>query len=258
MQLAAAGGIRLRDEPAGAAAERHDALAAVGQRERRRRLRARPPAASNRAGDAISRSISAHSCRRLLRVHVRGQFETNMNVHASVYRRPHESGRAPVDDPRGAVGGRRGRGRGSCRPPRGLGRNDPPRSRVARAAAAPGPNARRRGADGRALRAARFGTRAPRHHEEKRRIARAAAELVTDGMAVGLTGGTTCTEVAREIVERERLTVVTNALNIASRTGGPTQPQARRHRRYRPSGVLRARRPAGGGVPRRRCTSTSS
>ncbi len=77
----------------------------------------------------------------------------------------------------------------------------------------------------------------PRHHEEKRRIARAAAELVTDGMAIGLTGGTTCTEVAREIVERERLTVVTNALNIASElavrpnlklvvTGGTARPES--------------------------------
>src|SRR5436309_971441 len=55
-----------------------------------------------------------------------------------------------------------------------------------------------------------------RHRDEKRRIAAAAAERITDGMAVGLTGGTTCTEVARVLVDRERLTVVTNALNIAS------------------------------------------
>jgi DeoR family transcriptional regulator of aga operon len=51
--------------------------------------------------------------------------------------------------------------------------------------------------------------------DEKRRIARAAAELVTDGIAVGLTGGTTTTEVARMLVARQELTVVTNALNIA-------------------------------------------
>jgi len=55
-----------------------------------------------------------------------------------------------------------------------------------------------------------------RHAEEKRRIARIAAGLVADGMSVGLTGGTTTTEVARALVDRERLTVVTNALNIAS------------------------------------------
>ena len=55
-----------------------------------------------------------------------------------------------------------------------------------------------------------------RFHEEKLRIAHAAAERVADGWAIGLTGGTTTTEVARALVERQRLTVVTNALNIAS------------------------------------------
>lgn len=58
--------------------------------------------------------------------------------------------------------------------------------------------------------------KAARHEGEKRRIAAAAATRVADGMAVGLTGGTTCTEVARRLVERQRLTVVTNAINIAS------------------------------------------
>jgi len=51
--------------------------------------------------------------------------------------------------------------------------------------------------------------------DEKRRIAQAAADLVTDGMAIGLTGGTTTTEVARMLGLRQGLTVVTNALNIA-------------------------------------------
>ena len=55
-----------------------------------------------------------------------------------------------------------------------------------------------------------------RHEQEKRRIGRAAAERVAQGAVIGLTGGTTTTEVARALVERERLTVVTNALNIAS------------------------------------------
>jgi DeoR family transcriptional regulator, aga operon transcriptional repressor len=55
-----------------------------------------------------------------------------------------------------------------------------------------------------------------RHQEEKRRIAAAAAARVPDGAAIGLTGGTTSTEVARALVDRQRLTVVTNALNIAS------------------------------------------
>ena len=58
-----------------------------------------------------------------------------------------------------------------------------------------------------------------RFAEEKRRIAAAAADRVTEGMAVGLTGGTTATEVARALAGRPRLTIVTNALNIASELG---------------------------------------
>jgi len=54
---------------------------------------------------------------------------------------------------------------------------------------------------------------------EKRRIAAAAAGTVAEGMAVGLTGGTTATEVARALADRPRLTIVTNALNIASELG---------------------------------------
>jgi DeoR family transcriptional regulator of aga operon len=55
-----------------------------------------------------------------------------------------------------------------------------------------------------------------RHAEEKRRIAQEAASHVVEGMAVGLTGGTTATEVARALADRQGLTIVTNALNIAS------------------------------------------
>jgi DeoR family transcriptional regulator, aga operon transcriptional repressor len=58
--------------------------------------------------------------------------------------------------------------------------------------------------------------KAARNQSEKLRIARAAADRVADGSAIGLTGGTTTTEVARSLVDRQRLTVVTNALNIAS------------------------------------------
>lgn len=79
--------------------------------------------------------------------------------------------------------------------------------------------------------------KATRHQDEKRRIAAAAARRVTDGMAVGLTGGTTCTEVARKLVDHQRLTVVTNALNIAGElavrpnlrlvvTGGTARPES--------------------------------
>src|SRR5579871_3649688 len=58
--------------------------------------------------------------------------------------------------------------------------------------------------------------RSGRHGEEKQRIAREAASRVTEGTAIGLTGGTTTTEVARALVAVPRLTVVTNSLSIAS------------------------------------------
>lgn len=75
-----------------------------------------------------------------------------------------------------------------------------------------------------------------RRQEQKRRIGQEAASRVYDGAVIGLTGGTTTTEVAREIVDR-RLTVVTNALNIASElairpniklvvTGGIARPES--------------------------------
>ncbi|MBZ3901725.1 DeoR/GlpR family DNA-binding transcription regulator [Streptomyces griseiscabiei] len=61
-----------------------------------------------------------------------------------------------------------------------------------------------------------------RRATEKQRVARAVADLVAPGEAVGLTGGTTTTEVARALALRgdlasgaPALTVVTNALNIA-------------------------------------------
>ena len=57
---------------------------------------------------------------------------------------------------------------------------------------------------------------APGYGEEKRRIAREAATRITEGTAVGLTGGTTTTEIARALVSVPRLTVVTNSLSIAS------------------------------------------
>lgn len=55
-----------------------------------------------------------------------------------------------------------------------------------------------------------------RHHPEKRRIGAMAAKLVEDGAVVGITGGTTATEVARALADRRDITVVTNALNIAA------------------------------------------
>jgi DeoR family transcriptional regulator of aga operon len=83
-----------------------------------------------------------------------------------------------------------------------------------------------------------------RRASEKERIAKAVADLVSPGEAVGLTGGTTTTEVARALAVRPdlasgspALTVVTNALNIANElavrpqfkivvTGGVARPQS--------------------------------
>ena len=50
---------------------------------------------------------------------------------------------------------------------------------------------------------------------EKRMIAAAAAKHVGDGMVIGLSGGTTCVELARWLRGR-RITVVTNVLNVAT------------------------------------------
>jgi DeoR family transcriptional regulator of aga operon len=58
--------------------------------------------------------------------------------------------------------------------------------------------------------------RGGQHRPEKLRIARAAAAMVSDGATIGLSGGTTTTEVARRLANVDRLTVVTNAINIAA------------------------------------------
>ncbi len=52
--------------------------------------------------------------------------------------------------------------------------------------------------------------------EEKRRIGRAAAQLIQDGEVIFLGSGTTTLEVARNLDDRENLTVITNALNVAN------------------------------------------
>jgi DeoR family transcriptional regulator, aga operon transcriptional repressor len=85
-----------------------------------------------------------------------------------------------------------------------------------------------------------------RNADEKQRIGAAAAGLVRRGSIVGLTGGTTSTEVARAITARGSLqitdgepavTIVTNAVNIANEltvrpqvkivmTGGVARPQS--------------------------------
>lgn len=86
--------------------------------------------------------------------------------------------------------------------------------------------------------------RTSRRAAEKRRISEAVATLITPGEVIGLTGGTTTTEIARALAGRAdlaqgspALTVVTNALNIAGElvirpqfkivlTGGVARPQS--------------------------------
>ncbi|MFG2874355.1 DeoR/GlpR family DNA-binding transcription regulator [Streptomyces sp. NPDC048337] len=86
--------------------------------------------------------------------------------------------------------------------------------------------------------------RTSRRAAEKARISEAVAALITPGEVIGLTGGTTTTEVARALTTRPdlaigspALTVVTNALNIAGElvirpqfkivlTGGVARPQS--------------------------------
>lgn len=61
---------------------------------------------------------------------------------------------------------------------------------------------------------ASFAVREDRFAAEKQRIARAAAALVQDNETIGLAAGTTTTLVARQLVHRKSLHIVTNAVNI--------------------------------------------
>lgn len=54
------------------------------------------------------------------------------------------------------------------------------------------------------------------HHEEKIRIAAAAAAMVSEGQCIILDSGSTTTEIARALASFKHLTVITNALNIAA------------------------------------------
>jgi DeoR family transcriptional regulator, aga operon transcriptional repressor len=59
-----------------------------------------------------------------------------------------------------------------------------------------------------------FLAREQRFAEEKRRIGLAAAELIQANETVGLTAGTTTTHIGRSLRHREKIQVVTNAINI--------------------------------------------
>ena len=56
--------------------------------------------------------------------------------------------------------------------------------------------------------------------KEKLRIAKAAAGMVTEGMCVVLDSGTTTTAIARELRRFTHLTIITNAVNIATELAG--------------------------------------
>lgn len=61
---------------------------------------------------------------------------------------------------------------------------------------------------------AHFASAADEQAASKRAIAAAAAALVEPGMVVGLSGGTTCTELARWL-RGQSVTVISNAINVA-------------------------------------------
>lgn len=56
--------------------------------------------------------------------------------------------------------------------------------------------------------------------DAKLRIARAAAELVVDGAIIFIDSGTTSCFIAKQLVERRSLTVITNSLQVATDLGG--------------------------------------
>jgi DeoR family transcriptional regulator of aga operon len=54
-----------------------------------------------------------------------------------------------------------------------------------------------------------------RNAAEKRRIGLAAAEMVAEGETVSIGAGTTTTQVARSLISRKGITIITNSVNIA-------------------------------------------
>jgi DeoR family transcriptional regulator, aga operon transcriptional repressor len=70
-----------------------------------------------------------------------------------------------------------------------------------------------------------YESRAAANVDAKRAIAAAAMRLIGSGAVIGLSGGTTCTELARQLRAVEQVTVVTNAVNIALELYG--QPNKR-------------------------------
>lgn len=61
------------------------------------------------------------------------------------------------------------------------------------------------------------------HMDEKRRIGAKAAEMICDGDSIVLDSGTTTLEIAKRIKDRRDLTIMTNAVNIATELAGSPQ-----------------------------------
>jgi len=61
----------------------------------------------------------------------------------------------------------------------------------------------------------RAGPEAGQAVAQKRAIGTAAADMVRDGQTIVISSGSTTAELARRLVERRRLTVITNALDVA-------------------------------------------
>jgi DeoR family transcriptional regulator, aga operon transcriptional repressor len=72
---------------------------------------------------------------------------------------------------------------------------------------------------------ASFQVREDRFAPEKQRIARAAGALVQENETIGISAGTTTTLVARQLISRKRLHVITNAVNIGMELGSCSRLQ---------------------------------
>jgi DeoR family transcriptional regulator of aga operon len=70
---------------------------------------------------------------------------------------------------------------------------------------------------------ASFQVREDRFAAEKQRIARAAAALVQENETVGLSAGTTTTLVARQLLHRKNVSIITNAVNIGMELSSSTR-----------------------------------
>ncbi len=66
-----------------------------------------------------------------------------------------------------------------------------------------------------------FETRVNCRVEAKRKIAALAKKLLAPNLVIGISGGSTCTELARQLRALNGYTIVTNALNIAIELQGP-------------------------------------